>query len=393
MITETEEAIIQEWMDKDLSRLAFELSSSEISVSFISDQVKGRRKIKEKFPFLESVEGFVFPPYLSVEQSSSQFTAFAKSQLIQGSKILDMTGGMGIDAHFLAKTNSHYTLIEKDANLVDVNRHNFNLQNVSNVDIICDDSKSYLEKTDDTYDVIYIDPARRSVDGSNKKVFLLEDLRPNVLAIQESLWAKAQDIWIKLSPLIDISYLISAFGKIREIIVLSVKNEVKEVLVHLSESMEEGVKSERIAMDINRNSMLSMISDDLRAPTRIDNFQGFGQYLYEPSKAIIKAQLADCAAEKCGLNKLQSNTFFYSLNSQVGNWQGRIFKMDRILSARPKQFRKDFPYKKANIISRNHPMNAKTIAKKYALTEGGDRYILAFSDVNGRHLISAKRIQ
>lgn len=393
MITETEEAIIQEWMDKDLSSLAFELSSSDISISFISDQIKGRRKIKEKFPFLESVKGFVFPPYLSVEQSSSQFTAFAKSQFIQGSKILDMTGGMGIDAYFLSKTNSHYTLIEKDSNLVDINRYNFDLQDISNVDIICDDSKNYLENTDDTYDVIYIDPARRSADGSNKKVFLLEDLRPNVLTILQSLWAKAQDIWIKLSPLIDISYLISAFGNIREIIVLSVKNEVKEVLVHLKKPLEEALKPERIAIDIDRNFMLSIISDDLRAPTRIDNFQAFGQYIYEPSKAIIKAQLADCAAEKCGLNKLQANTFFYSSNKQIGNWQGRIFKIDRILSARPKQFRKDFPFKKANIISRNHPMNTKMIAKKYGLQDGGDRYILAFSDVNGRQLISASRLQ
>jgi hypothetical protein len=221
----------------------------------------------------------------------------------------------------------------------------------------------------------------------------LEDLRPNVLEIQDKLWAKAQDIWIKLSPLIDISYLISTFENIREIIVVAVKNEVKEILVHLQKSKEDNARFERIALDIGEKFHMHMLTDNLYTPARIDAFSPFEQYIYEPSKAIIKAQLADRAAQESGLKKLQSNTMFYSLNSIVGNWEGRIFKLDKILSARPKQFRRDFPYSKANIISRNHPMNTKTIAKKYGIKDGGEKYILAFSDVNGRHLISASRIQ
>ena len=393
MITEEQEAIIQEWMNKDLADLALHLSGSEIPLAFIADQIKGRRKLKEKFPFLSQFPKFIFPTYLSVEQSSSQYTAYAKSLLIQGCKILDMTGGMGIDAYFLAKANEQYTLIEKNEELADINRSNFEMMGVSNIDIVTNDSVEFLKTTDQTYDVIYIDPARRSTDGNNRKVFLLEDLRPNVLSLNHLFWAKAQDVWIKLSPLIDITYLHSTFDNIREIIVVAVKNEVKEILVHLQKSMEETDLAERIALDIDSEFHTHLISDSLYTPARTDDFHPFEQYLYEPSKAIIKAQLADKAAERNGLKKMQSNTMLYSLNNQVGNWQGRIFKVDRILSARPKQFKRDFPHKMANIISRNHPMNTKTIAKKYGLKEGGKEFILAFSDINGRHIVSAKRIQ
>lgn len=393
MITEAQEAIIQEWMKKDLVDLALHLSGSDIPIAFIANQIKGRRKIKEKFPFLSAFPTFVFPTYLSIEQSSSQYTAYAKSLLIQGCHILDMTGGMGIDAYFLAKNNEQYTLVEKNEELAEINRANFEMMGVSNVDIISGDSVSFLESTDKTYDVIYIDPARRSSDGNNRKVFLLEDLRPNVLSLVPLFWAKAQDVWIKLSPLIDITYLHSTFENIKEIIVVAVKNEVKEVLVHLQKSVEDVAHAERIAFDIDSEIHTHLLSDSLYTPVRTDTFFPFEQYLYEPSKAIIKAQIADKAAERNGLKKMQSNTMLYSLNSQVGNWQGRIFKVDRILSARPKQFKKDFPYKMANIISRNHPMNTKTIAKKFGLKEGGDRYIIAFSDLNGLHIVSAKRIQ
>jgi hypothetical protein len=253
--------------------------------------------------------------------------------------------------------------------LVEINKENFSSFGLENVEIVEGDSVEYLKSSSQEYDVIYIDPARRSLDGNNRKVFLLEDLRPNVLNILDDMWNKTEDIWIKLSPLIDISYLCSTLRNIREIIVVSVKNEVKEVLVHLQKEIEEGLKPERIALSIDTSFNTSIVSDSLYAPTRIDTYYPFEQYIYEPSKAIIKAGLSDKAAESCGIKKMRSNTFFYSLNRQVSNWDGRIFKIDRILSAQVKRFKKDFPYKKANIISRNHPMTSKIMEKKFGLIQ------------------------
>ncbi len=391
MITPVQEVIIQEWISKDTASFALHYKGDDLD--FIVNQIKGRKKISSKFPFLKDHPQFIFPPSISVEQSSSQFTAYAKSLLIQGSRVLDMTGGMGIDAYFLAKKNEHVTVIEQNEQLVEINRKNIAYLKCSSMEVIHGDSIAYLRDSDKKFDVIYIDPARRSADGLNKKVFLLEDLRPNVLELIDLFFEKADDVWIKLSPLIDITYLCSTFKNIKEIIVIGVKNEVKEVLLHLQKDLDNGYSQERVALEIDANMTPRILSDDLYEPTRMDTYNPFGQYIYEPSKTIIKAQLGDKAAIKSGLNKLQANTHFYSSNTLYTNWEGRIFKLERILSARPKQFKKDFPYKKANIISRNHPMTPKTIKSKYGLVEGGERFILAFSDLAGRHLISANRIQ
>ena len=400
MISQEEEKIIQEWMHKDLAEFALHFSGSDLPVAFLIDQIKGRQKISEKFPFLEEIKRYVFPPYLSIEQSSSMHTAYAKRFFITGEHVLDMTGGMGIDSYFIAMNADKVTYVEQNIGLCEINSHNFSVMGSDNIEVIHGDSVEYLRNCGKKFDVLYIDPARRSVDG-NRKVFLLEDLRPNVLEIMPLMWEHTDIIWIKLSPLIDITYLGSVLEDIKEVVVVSYKNEVKEVLVHIEktknendlEEYEDDAGPQRVAMNINQELQFSMVSDDLYSPTRTDTFFPFEQYIYEPTKATIKAGLADKMAELAGLKKMQSNTYFYSLNKRVPGWDGRIFKVERILSARPKQFRKEFPYKKANIISRNHPMSAPTIAKKFGLTSGGDHYILAFQDVQGRHIVSATRLQ
>jgi len=396
MISPEEENIIQDWQNKDVADFALQFANSDFPVPFLIDQIKGRRKIQEKFPFLKEIPGYVFPAYLSVEQSSSMYTAYAKRSFILGSSVLDMTGGMGMDSYFMSLNADQVTYIEQNIDLCEINRYNFEVMGRDNIEVIHGDSVEFLRDSNKKYDVIYIDPARRSLDG-NKKVFLLEDLRPNILEILELMWQHTEVIWIKLSPMIDISYLGSVLEDIDEVVVISYKNEVKEVLVHLDrrEKVEnsENLPAQRIGINVGEDLHFTKVTDSLYEPTRIDDFHPFEQYIYEPSKSVIKAGLADAMAQSFGVKKMQSNTLFYSLNDLKREWDGRIFKVDRILSARPKQFRKDFPHKKANIISRNHPMSAPNIAKKFGLVSGGDRYILAFTDVSGRHIVSAERLR
>ena len=66
-------------------------------------QIIGRQKIKNKVPsFYQNID-ILYPLQLSLEQSSSELTASYKSSLCEGSTLIDLTGGFGVDAYYFAQ--------------------------------------------------------------------------------------------------------------------------------------------------------------------------------------------------------------------------------------------------------------------------------------------------
>ena len=70
-------------------------------------------------------------------------------------------------------------------------------------------------------------------------------MSPNLLEIEEKLQLISSKIIVKLSPLIDISYLISELLNITEIQIIAVRNEVKE-LVLIIENKEQRTKNKDV---------------------------------------------------------------------------------------------------------------------------------------------------
>jgi len=77
-------------------------------------------------------------------------------------------------------------------------------------------------------DLIYLDPARRNQAGN--KVVLLSDCEPNVAELLPLLLAKAENVLIKLSPMLDITLALKNLPHTKEIHIISVDNECKEIL-------------------------------------------------------------------------------------------------------------------------------------------------------------------
>src|SRR5690606_5285308 len=149
----------------------------------IVQQIKGKQVARKKFPFLMK-EGIVFPPQLSLEQSSSEKTAEYKSEFLKGKKFIDLTSGFGIDAYYLSRNFKETTLIEQNPELLDIVEHNWGVLG-KKARFINQKLENFLEQNKQTFDVVYLDPARRDIQKN--KVFLLEDLSPNILDIQEKL--------------------------------------------------------------------------------------------------------------------------------------------------------------------------------------------------------------
>ena len=362
-------------LETDLQSLLLKKSPfSEVSMQEMVQQIKGKKVAHRKFPFLLK-ENIVFPPNLNLEQASSQSTAEFKAENLNGKKFLDLTCGFGIDAYFLSQNFEEITLVEKNPELLDLVKHNWKILN-KKATFVNENLEHFLAKNSESFDVIYLDPARR--DSEKNKKFLLEDLSPNLLEIQDQLLEISSQIIIKLSPLIDISYLISVLKNVAKIQIIAVRNEVKELIVFL----EKARKGDDVEI-----SCINLESDDAEfafqfkeEKTAVSAFSEPQQFLYIPNNAVLKSGAFNLISQFFNGKKLHPNTHFYTSDKRIERFPGRILEINMIDS---KHIRKGEKY---NIISKNYPLSPDEIKKKYKILDGGNCYLI-FTQTQNRKII------
>jgi hypothetical protein len=364
-------------LDTDLHALLLKKTPfPEVSIQDIARQVKGRKVAARKFPFLQK-EGIIFPPNLNLEQASSQATAHYKATNLQGKRFLDLTCGFGIDAWFLSSQFEEVTLVEQHTELLDTVKHNWGVLG-RKATFINETLEKFLERNTQRFDTVYLDPARR--DGKNNKKFLLGDLTPNLLEIQDQLLTISDRIIIKLSPLIDISYLRSVLRNVAKIEIIAVRNEVKELVVYLEAAKKKtkvvcvNLESGEQDFDFNPDEETSAVSV-YSAPER---------YLYLPNSAVLKSGAFNLIAERFSLKKLHPNTHFYTAQDLQPEFPGRILQVE-VVDA--KTIKKGEKY---NIVSKNHPLSPDEIRRKYKVLDGGSSYLIFTQSVAGKIILKSK---
>jgi 16S rRNA G966 N2-methylase RsmD len=348
-----------------------------VSVQEIAQQIKGKQIAEKKFPFLLK-EDILFPPHLNLEQASSQSTAEYKSELVIGNSIIDLTSGLGIDAYFLSTNFEKVTLIEQNKELLDLVEHNWTiLKRIAN--FINQQLEDFLETNNQKYDVVYLDPARR--DDKKNKVFLLQDLSPNILEIQNKLLEIGKTVIIKLSPLIDLKYLISELPNIYRIDIVGVKNEVKEVLIFLTkDSSHKNLEIKCINLESKESVFTSNFENENNSRAE---FSEPLNYLYIPNNSILKAGFFNSIAEKYNTKKLHPNTHLYTSDEKIIDFPGRVLEIAEVNS---KDLKKGEQY---NIISKNYPLKPEEIKKKYKLKDGGNRYLIFSQTQKGKIILKS----
>ena len=380
---------INQNLNSDLTKLLLKKSPfSDVTMQEIVQQIKGRKTAEKKFPFLTK-EGIVFPPNLNLEQASSQSTAEYKSQTLSGKSFLDLTCGFGIDAYFLSKNFDEVTLIEQNSKLISIVENNWKTLG-RKANFINENLEIFLESLRDPqidnfnkFDVVYLDPARR--DQQNKKKFLLEDLSPNLLEIEEKLHSISDKIIVKLSPLIDISYLISELKNISEIQIIAVRNEVKELLLIIDKqdaSFElQDVSIRCVNLESEEPEFLFKFNDEKSSNSE---FSESSNFLYIPNNSILKAGAFNIISEKFGLKKLHPNTHFYTSENKIENFPGRVLEIEKIDA---KDLKKGEKY---NIVSKNYPLKPEEIKKKYKLNDGGNHYLIFTQSIYGKEILRSQ---
>lgn len=370
---------ISQHIHVDISQFLLKKSPfPEVSPQEIATQIKGKKVASKKFPSLD-IPNILFPPQLNLEQTSSETTAKYKSQLVEGERFIDLTTGFGIDAFFLQKKFQHTTLVERNDDLLALVAHNWRTLGAF-ATYIHADLEEFLKQNNTIFDCIYLDPARRNQD--KRKVFLLEDLSPNILAIMNNLLKLGKKILIKLSPLIDIHYLLSQILYIQEIHLIAVKNEMKEVLLLIenTEIEKENVKIVCANLETSEPIFTAKYGEIEETVSAFGHTQ---TWLYMPNSTLQKAGATTLLGKIFELQKLHPNTQLLTGKKEIQNFPGRKWKVQQI---QPKSLKKG---QKANIISKNYPMTPEQIKNKYKLKDGGEQYLIFTQDMSGKIVLQS----
>ena len=353
-----------------------------ISNKELAQQIEGRRTATKKLPFLLTTEGILFPPTLNLEQTSSEATAQYKAQGLHGERFLDLTCGFGIDAFFLSEKFKEVTLVEQNKELLSKVERNWQVLE-RKATFINGSAEAFLKATTTHYNLIFFDPARR--DALKQKKFLLEDLSPNILELQSVLLQKADKVLTKLSPMIDISYLLHTLSKITHIHLIALRNDVKEVLVvqEAKTEIETQVQIHCINLETEEPT-LQFTEAALHTPQVV--YSKPKKYLYIPNNALLKSGAFNYIAQYFEVKKLDINTHLYTSVQLKKPFAGRVLEVTPI---NPKELKKGSKY---CIFSKNYPLSVEEIKKKYRIVEGGNKYLIFTRSVEGLVVLSGKVI-
>lgn len=351
-----------------------------VSWADILSQIAARGKAKDKLPTWFTAENIVYPSRISVEQTSSEATAKYKAGLVAGSNLIDLTGGFGVDDYYFSKSMFSVTHCELDSELSAIAKHNFEVLKAENIQCISGDSLDTLQKLDRTWDWIYIDPARRS--DAKGKVFMLQDCVPNVPALLETFFSYSNNILIKTAPILDITAGLNELRYVKEIHIVALSNEVKELLWVLQKGFTGSPTLHAVA--IMKDDINVFVTNHSSSPEPTYNLPQ--KYLYEPNAAIMKSGAFDVVGQRHGLDKLHKHTHLYTSDMLV-KFAGRRFEVEDVIPYNKTEMVNAVKGRKMNITTRNFPISVEELRKKWKIADGGDTYAFFTTNMQNEKIV------
>ena len=384
LLSDSAQRFIQDFQNDDPADLMLSQPGVPgVSLRELVQQIKARKIIKNKIPAWYNSSGMIYGESKSLEQCSSEQTAFYKSQLISGKQLVDLTGGLGVDSYFLGKNFSKVIYVEKDTMLCRLAEHNFSALGADHIAVIQGDAQQVIQQLTGSYDFIYLDPDRRP--GKQRR-FKLEECQPALPTILPQLWTNTERIMLKLSPMLDVNEAINTLGNVQQVHVISVKNDCKELVFILENGFKELIQF--TAANFTSGGVLQSFSYKQEEETTSQpQYSEPLEYLYEPNSSIMKLGAFKLLCNRFELNKLHPNSHLYTSNKVMEDFPGRSFKVQWTTNYKPNQLRRMLPNAKANITVRNFIKNVKAIRKDTGLKEGGDDYLFATTGPEDRLIV------
>ena len=382
---------IQDFINASLDKDVFALSLSknkfsEVAWHEIINQIKAKQKAKTKLPSWFSKENIVYPSPISIEQSTDEQVANFKSTLIECTSLIDLSGGFGVDSYYFSKTTAKVIHCEINAELSSLVKHNFEVLNTLNIDCYTGDGTEILKNLNQRFDTIYVDPSRRN--DAKGKVFLLNDCEPNVPQNLDFYFQFSSKIFVKTSPMLDISVGISELKNVKNIYCIALNNEVKELLFEIHQNYNDTIALKAINIHKHKTAIFETIIGKTYEATYAEP----EKYLYEPNAAQLKTGAFEAIGCVFQLNKLHKHTHLYT-SKTLQNFDGRTFEITHVLPYHKTQATEYLKNKNLHINSRNFPLSVAELRKKWNINEGKDEYVFFTTTLNNeKKMIFCKRI-
>jgi 16S rRNA G966 N2-methylase RsmD len=362
----------------DIRKLALQAAKyPDVDFHFALQQIAGKQIAAVKIPSWSEREDIRYPVHLSLEQCSSEITARYKASLFRGGKLVDLTGGFGVDCAFLSGGFEEVAYVEQKRELCETAHANFRALSLNHIKVCNSQAEIFLKEMFPA-DCIFLDPARR--DRHGQKTVLISDCEPDAGKLQEELLKKAPTVWIKYSPMLDISLAVSQLPKTTEIHVIAVDNECKELLFKMESGAEPEKEPVIRCVNLKKNDQIEYFTfKRTEENSSACVFAGsLCDYLYEPNAAVLKAGAFRCLTQHYEIHKLHKNSHLYTSDTSIPNFPGRVFRIKDFFSLNKKESRKSLSgLMQANISVRNFPLTVNELRKKTGLKEGGEMYLFA----------------
>ena len=371
-MNESTRQFIKENLSADVGGLALKKAPADVDLPLALRQIEARQMLQKKVPSWSENDDLLFPMHLSVEQSSSEATANYKAVLLKGRTFADLTGGLGVDSHFIAKHFGQAHYVEMKPELCEIARHNFVVLQ-SPIQVWNETAESFLSHCE-PLDCIFVDPARR--DQYGRKTVSISDCTPDVGQLQETMLEKAESAMIKLSPMLDISKALSELKNVKEVHVVAVANECKELIIILERGFESSVRFVCANLLTRQPQMEFTLEEEQDSVLALAD--GVKRYLYEPNAAVMKGGFFKSLAKHTNTFKLHKNSNLYTSDNFIPNFSGRIFEVEGWAHYNKKVKETLLEsVEKASIAVRNFPLSVAELRKAHKIADGDETYLFA----------------
>ena len=371
-LNDTTRQFIRENLNADVPTLALKKAPVGTDVSLALRQIAARQLLQKKVPQWAENEDLLFPVHLSIEQCSSEAAARYKAGLLEGQTFADLTGGLGVDTYYISQQFQQTDYVERQAELCNLARHNFDVLKAE-VTVWNETAEEYLQDCEPK-DCLFIDPARRDEHG--RKTVSIADCTPDVSTLQDLLLQNAEKVMVKLSPMLDINKALEELRHVKEVHVVAVANECKELDFILERGFEGAPQFICVNLLTAQPELRFMQEEELRCLGRLAD--GVMKYLYESNPAVMKAGCFKLLTERYGVHKLHKNSNLYTSEQLVPDFPGRIFEVDG-WAPYNKKVKQNLLHdvEKASIAVRNFPLSVAELRKALKVNDGDAIYLFA----------------
>lgn len=375
------------------SRIALSVkAAADVRPMVVAQQVDAYNRLVSKVPTWAKQDGLQFPFPVAIQQCSSEPLARFRQKIIEGESLADLTGGLGVDCYFMGRNMRRVVYVDAHPDAVEAVRHNYSVLGVSNTDFVNSTAEEYLKTCEEAsvrFDNIFIDPSRRSSSGG--RVFRLEDCSPDVTTIAPSMLRVADTVYIKLSPLLDISQVISQLPCVSDVYAIGHATECKDLLVVLKSGQdahsEPIIHAQMLSDDGEPVSPISFCqSEEKSAVARLaDHLPSVGEKIFVPSPAVMKAAPFSLLTNIYDLVMLGSGTHIYLGQNDIADFPGRRFVIVGVFDLSKSsvgELRKAYPT--AAVAVRNFPMSADELRKKLKIGESSQNFLFGVFAASGK---------